>query len=281
MHVGALPPSTLAPGGLCKGRRRGSVRSRAVTRPRVADGGGSPRPPPTCRSTRSTTPCRQKRELTEIPIGDFPVCSVSSTVSSPVFDSLRSTTRSGGTNKEEAGEAPPPPPLPSRPSSLGRAGPHPLANGKEGKPTQKGIGVPNSSSAQVDTRRQTKKGDKRRERKTGTRKDRNGKEGRQRSGGLSQPQQDCLAPTLPAQPWKEVEGKGGRNRVPHNAPAVAPEGRPRKGVATEVYAESGGRDSPPSRQPVTSRANRGECQGRFSDRDRVSKDAESNHNKHT
>jgi len=76
-------------------------------------------------------------------------------------------------------------------------------------------------------------------------------------------------------------GKGGRNRVPHNAPAVAPEGRPRKGVANEVHAESGGRDSPPSRQPVTSRANRGECQGRFSDRDRVSKDAESNHKKHT
>ena len=202
-------------------------------------------------------------------------------MSSPLFDTLRSTTRSGGTNKEEAGEAPPPPPLPSRPSSLGRAGPHPLANGKEGNPTQKGIGVPNSSSAQVDTRRQTKKGDKRRERKTGTRKDRNGKEGRQRSGGLSQPQQDCLAPPLPAQPWKEVGGKGGRNRVPHNAPAVAPEGRPRKGVATEVYAESGGRDSPPSRQPVTSRANRGDCQGRFSNRDRVSKDAESNHKKHT
>ena len=210
MHVGALPPSTLAPGGLCKGRRRGSVRSRAVTRPRVADGGGSPRPPPTCRSNRSTTPCGQKRGLTQIPIGDFAVSSVPSTVSSPLFDSLRSTTRSGGTNKEEAGEAPPPPPLPSRPSSLGRAGPHPLANGKEGNPTQKGIGVPNSSSTQVDTRRQTKKGDKRREIKTGTGK---GKEMGRRgdNAAVGYPSRSMTASRPPFAPT--LERGGGERRT--------------------------------------------------------------------
>ena len=37
MHVGSLTPSALAPGGPCKGRRQGSVRSRTVTRPRIEE----------------------------------------------------------------------------------------------------------------------------------------------------------------------------------------------------------------------------------------------------